>query len=215
MWQPATVDNGITEYEQILLRSDYRQILWGKSSSLANVNTLSKFQVFENSVSLVFIFKWSWNESTIFTCQEFSDLYRTNIFLYCKWRLLTQHIQESVTRSFSWFLGQAWGWSYTHMNFSQITHAAPPPATVSKWTYLTCNCLTQSATNGPPNLTSHKVGLNINMYIENWNSDVPFEFVYFTLYHDLPSNVYVAKRKWGNRHVYFAKGHVRTWEMLQ
>ena len=74
MWQPATVDNGITEYEQILLWSDYGQILWGESSSLANVNTLSKFQVFENSVSLVFIFKWSWNESTIFTCQEFSDL---------------------------------------------------------------------------------------------------------------------------------------------
>jgi len=53
-----------------------------------------KFEVCEESASLVPIrsqFKWSWNESAIFTCQEVGNW---QWFLYSKWRLLTQHIWE-------------------------------------------------------------------------------------------------------------------------
>ena len=59
-----------------------------KSSSLTSIlrSKFLKLEVYKRSASVVHIFKWSWNESTTFTCQEFS-------------------MEESD------FLGRAWGQS--------------------------------------------------------------------------------------------------------
>ena len=53
--------------EQILLWSDYRQILWSKSSSYS-LSSLNRYNLrfTKNHNHLVSIFKWSWNNSTTF-----------------------------------------------------------------------------------------------------------------------------------------------------
>ena len=68
------------------------------------------------STSLVPIFKWSWNEYTIFTCQECSNRQWTNMIPLLQTKTAdTAHtgIFASVTRPLSNFLGGALGQGYS------------------------------------------------------------------------------------------------------
>ena len=94
--------------EQILLWSNHRQILWGKSRSLASVNTLSKFLKFK-------VYKKSASFVPIFTCQEYSNWRWTNMILLLQAKTVdTVHTRfmQVWPSPFPQFLGGAWGHSY-------------------------------------------------------------------------------------------------------
>ena len=84
--------------EQILLQSDYRQILWGKSSSLASKCSYAlSFWKLRFMKSLLASFPFSNGLGTSLLLSRAKNLVIGNgrtWFLYSKWRLLTQRIQE-------------------------------------------------------------------------------------------------------------------------
>ena len=68
-----------------------------------------------SSQGLIPIFKWCWNESTIFTCQERSNWQLTSVIPLLQTKTCwhsTYRSFTSVTRPFSQFLGGAWGRGY-------------------------------------------------------------------------------------------------------
>ena len=78
--------------EQILLRSDYRQILWGKSSGLASVTTLWVWRFMK---SMLASFPFSYGLGTSLLYSGVRNLVIGNgrtWFIYSKRRLLTAHM---------------------------------------------------------------------------------------------------------------------------
>ena len=102
--------------EQILLRSDYRQILWGKSTKRNYVLSFWN-STFTKSLLASFPFSNGLRTSLPLSCVKNSVIANGRTwFLYSKQRLLTQHIRKflHVTPGPFLILGGAWGRGYIY-----------------------------------------------------------------------------------------------------
>ena len=68
-----------------------------------------KFEVFGKSASLVPIFKWSWNESTTFTCQNIVNWQWTNVIPLLQTKTADTAHTEICDQALSPIFGQGLG----------------------------------------------------------------------------------------------------------